>query len=114
MLLNFNRPIPGGQYYLQSRLLLQYSFYHFPGIAFTLGVVSHYLKVSDAMIGILGSISQVFASLCLTFSYKYGVWLLLVGTIEAYRYFIVVRQVASVLIYFRTGDRFSERRCDHL
>ena len=49
------------------------------GLSFTMGFVSYYLKVSDAMVGILGCASQVAASFVVVFSVYVGSWMMYAG-----------------------------------
>ena len=52
----------------------------FSGMIFTLGVVSYKMGVSDAMIAILGCVSQILATICWFVSpYFENPWLLYVG-----------------------------------
>jgi hypothetical protein len=51
-------------------------------MAFTLGFVSFYLKVSDPMVGILGCLSQVLGSICVAIAPTVDMeWLLYLGNI---------------------------------
>ena len=51
-------------------------------MVFTLGILSYWLGVPDAMVGILGCISQVVASFTLVFSTVIGEWVLYVGKLK--------------------------------
>ena len=49
-------------------------------MAFTLGIISYKLGVSDPMVGILGCFSQILASICMFLSPYFGApWLFYVG-----------------------------------
>ena len=49
-------------------------------MAFTLGIISYKLGVSDPMVGILGCFSQILASICMFLSPYFGApWLFYLG-----------------------------------